>query len=55
MENIMSNSSKTELTTKRELTADELNQIAGGTPSIPIPPPTHHAINYIQVRYPSVT
>ena len=24
---------------KRELTADELDQIAGGTPSIPIPPP----------------
>ena len=23
----------------RELTADELDQIAGGTPSIPIPPP----------------
>ena len=24
---------------RRELTADELDQIAGGTPSIPIPPP----------------
>ena len=39
----------------RELTADELDQIAGGTPSIPIPPPTHHAIGYIQVRFPPVT
>jgi hypothetical protein len=26
----------------RVLTADELDQIAGGTPSIPIPPPTPH-------------
>ena len=39
----------------RELTADKLDQIAGGTPSIPIPPPTHHAIGYIQVRFPPVT
>jgi hypothetical protein len=40
MEKIMS---KTNDTTKpRELTADELDQIAGGTPSIPIPPPTPH-------------
>ena len=26
-------------TGERDLTADELDQIAGGTPSIPIPPP----------------
>jgi hypothetical protein len=28
----------------RELAADELDQIAGGTPSIPIPPPTPHRV-----------
>jgi hypothetical protein len=38
----------------RELTADELDQIAGGTPSIPIPPPTPHryAIGRIEARFP---
>ena len=37
----------------RELTANELDQIAGGTPSIPIPPPTPHnyAIGHIEVRF----
>jgi hypothetical protein len=31
----------------RPLAADELDQIAGGTPSIPIPPPTpHRALTY---------
>ena len=29
----------------RELTADELDQIAGGTPSIPIPPPVTGGLN----------
>ena len=28
----------------RPLAADELDQIAGGTPSIPIPPPTPHRV-----------
>jgi bacteriocin-like protein len=43
--------------TNRELTEDELNQIAGGTPSIPIPPPTPHsyAIGRIQARFPTLT
>jgi hypothetical protein len=38
----------------RELTAGELDQIAGGTPSIPIPPPTPHsyAIGRIEARFP---
>jgi hypothetical protein len=31
-------------TGERDLTADELDQIAGGTPSIPIPPPTPHRV-----------
>ena len=41
----------------RDLTADELDQIAGGTPSIPIPPPTPHsyAIGRIEARFPRVT
>jgi hypothetical protein len=41
----------------RELTADELDQIAGGTPSIPIPPPSPHsyAIGCIEARFPRVT
>jgi hypothetical protein len=39
----------------RELTADELDQIAGGTPSIPIPPPTSYAIGRIEARFPRVT
>ena len=41
----------------RELTADELDQIAGGTPSIPIPPPTPHsyAIGRIEARFPGTT
>ena len=44
-------------TGERELTADELDQIAGGTPSIPIPPPTPHsyAIGRIEARFPRVT
>ena len=32
----------------RELTADELDQVAGGTPSIPIPPPTSYAIGRLE-------
>ena len=36
---IMSKTSKATSDQTRELTADELAQIAGGTPSIPIPPP----------------
>ena len=55
METIMSNGSKHELTSSRELTADELDQIAGGTPSIPIPPPTSYAISRIEARFPRVT
>ena len=41
----------------KELTADELDQIAGGTPSIPIPPPTPHsyAIGRIEARFPCMT
>jgi hypothetical protein len=41
----------------RELTTDELDQIAGGTPSIPIPPPTPHsyAIGRIEARFPGTT
>ncbi len=41
-------------TSARELTADALDQIAGGTPSIPIPPPTPHsyAIGRIEARFP---
>jgi hypothetical protein len=41
----------------RDLTADELDQIAGGTPSIPIPPPTPHsyAIGRIEARFPRLT
>ena len=39
----------------RELTADELDQVAGGTPSIPIPPPTSYAISRIEARFPRVT
>jgi bacteriocin-like protein len=41
----------------RELTDDQLNQIAGGTPSIPIPPPTPHtyAIGQIEPRFPRLT
>jgi hypothetical protein len=44
-------------TGERDLTADELDQIAGGTPSIPIPPPTPHsyAIGRIEARFPRVT
>jgi hypothetical protein len=59
MEKIMSNhtsySAAAMSEQTRELKANELDQIAGGTPSIPIPPPTHHAIGYIQVRFPPVT
>ena len=41
----------------RPLAADELDQIAGGTPSIPIPPPTPHtyAIGRIEARFPRLT
>ena len=41
----------------RELTADELDQIAGGTPSIPIPPPAPHryAIGRIEARFSGTT
>ena len=41
----------------RELRTDELDQIAGGTPSIPIPPPTPHsyAIGRIEARFPGTT
>ena len=35
----MSKTNKATSDQTRELTADELDQIAGGTPSIPIPPP----------------
>jgi hypothetical protein len=44
-------------TNERELTKAELVQIAGGTPSIPIPPPTPHsyAIGRIEARFPRVT
>ena len=40
-----------------ELTADELDHVAGGTPSIPIPPPTPHsyAIGRIEARFPGTT
>jgi hypothetical protein len=40
-----------------ELTVDELSQIAGGTPSIPIPPPKPHvyAIGHIEPRFPKLT
>ena len=34
----------------RELTADELHQIAGGTPSIPIPPPAPDSGGVFTVR-----
>jgi hypothetical protein len=42
---------------ERELTEAELDQIAGGTPSIPIPPPTStsYAIGRIEARFPRVT
>ena len=39
----------------RELTADELDRLAGGTPSSPIPPPTSYAIGRIEARFPRVT
>ena len=41
----------------RELTTDELDQIAGGTPSIPIPPPAPHryAIGRIEARFSGTT
>jgi hypothetical protein len=46
MEKIMSKTNDTSrvaaLEDHRPLAADELDQIAGGTPSIPIPPPTPH-------------
>ena len=42
MEKIMSKTSNA--TRERELTEAELDQVAGGTPSIPIPPPTSYAI-----------
>jgi len=34
----------------RELTADELHQIGGGTPSIPIPPPAPDSGGVFTVR-----
>jgi hypothetical protein len=46
MEKIMSKINDTSraaaLEDHRPLAADELDQISGGTPSIPIPPPTPH-------------
>ena len=44
-------------TGERDLTADELDQIAGGTPSIPIPPPAPHryAIGRIEARFSGTT
>ena len=55
MEKIMSKTSNARK--ERELTEAELDQIAGGTPSIPIPPPTPHsyAIGRIEARFPRVT
>jgi hypothetical protein len=48
MEKIMSKTNDTSrpatLEDYRPLAADELDQIAGGTPSIPIPPPTPHRV-----------
>jgi hypothetical protein len=41
-------------TRERELTEAELDQVAGGTPSIPIPPPTSYAIGRIEPRFPPV-
>jgi hypothetical protein len=35
-------------TRERKLTEAELDQVAGGTPSIPIPPPTSYAIGRIE-------
>jgi hypothetical protein len=35
-------------TRERELTEAELDQVAGGTPSIPIPPPTSYAIGRLE-------
>ena len=51
------NSHDTAATSARELTADALDQIAGGTPSIPIPPPTprSYAIGRIEARFPRLT
>ena len=39
---------------ERELTETELDQVAGGTPSIPIPPPNGYAIGRIEPRFPPV-
>jgi hypothetical protein len=40
----------------RGLTDDQLNQVAGGTPSIPIPPPMPtYAIGRIEPRFPRLT
>ena len=46
MEKIMSKTSNA--TRERELTEAELDQVAGGTPSIPIPPPTSYAIGRLE-------
>jgi hypothetical protein len=53
----MSKTSEATSDQTREITADELDQIAGGTPSIPIPPPAQHsyAIGRIEVRFPRLT
>ena len=53
MEKIMSKTSNARK--ERELTEAELDQIAGGTPSIPIPPPTSYAIGRIEARFPRLT
>jgi hypothetical protein len=57
MSNHTSSDAATTSKQTRELTTDELDQIAGGTPSIPIPPPAPHryAIGRIEARFSGTT